>query len=245
MSRLSTALITRVVWPVAGAENYAPCTSGEEAPPGALDVCPFPHARMVDGAYVDNSGIVAALAELERRFPLAPAYRIVASLANGCAPPLTMANCSSSTEGLFANPPGARSGRRYPSTPGQLFQTKEGYLAPSPQIFAESSPKWQAHGAASSFRTLTVNATTVENRAFGIRGGKEVSLFVLFGNAQHCQMVLAPDASEEKVEACAAFADEVRDFLFGMGLPPGVPIANYTWPASAPVDGDGEAGAQV
>merc|ERR1712086_545314 len=72
----------------------------------------------------------------------------------------------------------------YPGEPGAAMNDYYyGYEMYSPQIFAEKVPAdWITHGEDTTYRTLSVTVTTVENKVFGIRGGDTVELLVIFGN---------------------------------------------------------------
>ncbi|KAJ1638686.1 hypothetical protein T492DRAFT_833436 [Pavlovales sp. CCMP2436] len=204
------------IWPKFNMDQYAVCTSGSS------DTCEFTHGRMIDGAYTDNLGLVGTLASLQRSSLDARAYRLVASYANSCAGKVTMANCyrqASSLEQLFANNGNVSpSGYYYPGTPGSTYvsEANRGIIMLSPQIFAESlPPSWQAHGS-SVFRTLTLELTTVDNPAYGIKGGSKVTLFVIHGNVgPSCPTSIPPggDASA----ACETLASGMEQFVKGFG----------------------------
>jgi len=221
----SRTTLTEYLWPIIGAENYAPCSSGDPSS------CDFPSSRLMDGSYTDNLGVVAAIVDLQRRYPLAPSFRLFVSFANSCAStgPLTMASCvpnDNSLERLFANPPMSQSGSLYPSTPGGVYTTAQppvGILELSQQIFAEASPdEWDSHGP-SAFRTMTVDVTTVDNLAYGVHAGSNVTLLVFFGNAgTSCPTMVMPDAETQKIQACAALSSGSREFVLGLGKAPSI-----------------------
>jgi adhesin HecA-like repeat protein len=215
-------------WPILSLEAQAPCSDG------SLHECRFPHVRLMDGVYYENTAIVAALVELQRR--AGPDHgaelRLFASVANSCEPAKVaegVAGCTTNNgynqiEMLFANLPVAPTGERYPSEAGAAYRVGglggplEGTLAYDARVFAERLPAdWRAHGG-SAFRTLTLNATTVDNPASGVRAGSRVTLLVLFGNVPpSCPVAQPPGVDDETVAACAALADGVCAFVRGMG----------------------------
>jgi hypothetical protein len=81
---------------------------------------------------------------------------------------------------------------------------------------------WQAHGS-SVFRTLTLELTTVENRAYGVKGGSKVTLLAIHGNAgPSCPTSIPPggDASA----ACETLASGMAEFVKGLNR---TKIADY------------------
>ena len=175
--------------------------------------------------YSDNLGLAATLSALQRANPAARAFRLVSSFSNSCTGAVSMSNCNTydnSLERLFANPPTAPSGSHYPSTPGALYAsqvkgpTPAGIIMFSQQIFAETSPEWSAHGP-SVFRTLAVELTTVDNVAFGVKGGSKVTLLALYGNVgPTCPTIITPGAVKP-TEACMTLASGMQQFVEGLG----------------------------
>mmetsp|Transcript_47668 Transcript_47668/g.111255 ORF Transcript_47668/g.111255 Transcript_47668/m.111255 type:complete len:434 (-) Transcript_47668:316-1617(-) len=204
------------IWPKFNMDQYAVCTSGSS------DTCEFTHGRMIDGGYTDNLGLVGTLSSLQRASPNARAYRLVASYANSCAGKVTMANCYrqvNSLEQLFANNGNASpSGYYYPGTPWSTYvsEANSGIIMLLLQIFAESlPPSWQAHGS-SVFRTLTLELTTVDNPAYGIKGGSKVTLFVIHGNVgPSCPTSILPRGDDSA--ACETLASRMEQFVKGFG----------------------------
>lgn len=221
-------VLTDILWPEFNMENYAVCASG------SASTCEAPHGRMIDGGFADNMGLAATLSTMQQANPTLNQFKLVASFSNSCTGTLNMSNCNyydNSLERLFANVQSAPSGSRYPSTPGAVYAsqakgpTPTGLFSLSQQIFAETSPDWSEHGP-SVFRTMVVEVTTVDNGAYGIRGGSNVTLFVLFGNVgPSCPTVIIPGAIEPTA-ACMTLATGMQQFVQGMGRAP--TIGSYT-----------------
>jgi len=76
-------------------------------------------------------------------------------------------------------------------------------------------PSWQAHGS-SVFRTLTLELTTVDNPAYGIKGGSKVTLFVIHGNVgPSCPTSILPRGDDSA--ACETLASRMEQFVKGFG----------------------------
>lgn len=209
----------KFLWPIAGIQNLATCTTGE------FTRCDRPSWYFLDGGYTDNGAVITSLVKLQRQYPQASRYKLFASFSNSCRGDLSISNCNdfdNSMERLFANQRVAPSGSRYPSTPGTLYTnlnrgpTPTGTLSFSQQVFAESAPDWSAHGD-TVFRTMVLDLTTVDNPVFGVRGGSNVRLMVVYGNVgNQCPTLVLPDGPASQVEACASLADGMRQFYVDM-----------------------------
>jgi hypothetical protein len=167
-------------WPILSLEDLAPCSDG------SLHECHFPSTRLMDGYYFDNSGLVAALVELQGRGP-ARELRLFASIANTCerAKVATgMTGCAvdrgdQQIEMLFANLPVAPSGVRYPSEPGATYRVGdavytplEGTLALSARVFADSGSETSSSSSSSDSSSST---SSMRSSSFDMSGARQLA----------------------------------------------------------------------
>jgi hypothetical protein len=148
-------------------------------------------ARLVDGAYIDNTSVAYGLRELQRSYGIAEPFEITLLL-NSTSDPVTglpIANGSAIVPGDIAKLFGFDgSGNRTTNgliDPGLVPGLKQ--LVPTPWVFnANTASSMSAQGFSYSadngsftIQSYDFSVTTVDNPAFGIRGGQQGTFRVI------------------------------------------------------------------
>lgn len=162
---LST-LSTRHLDPAARAADMAPCANTQETTTDwEARACPFPHPRLVDGAYVDNLATAQPLGQLQRRHPARTPLRAILVSSTTSPDPMRPIK-DTNVANLFTDGGHNLAG---------------GLSSPSAVIFAA---KWKdittRHLSSTTYVNVReVSTMTVENTAFGVAGGSPVDLLIL------------------------------------------------------------------
>jgi hypothetical protein len=152
----------------------------------ASETCEFPAAMTMDGCYSDNLALALNVGYQQRKYP-GKKLRFMAVTSNMCNR-TSDPTCYNSVQGssfrsFFADSPypNIEGGWFYSTDPNEMYQVP----GPNRQIFSESITDMQALGQQTGVGGMTLvtgTFTTVDNTAFGVAAGTEVSLVVLMVN---------------------------------------------------------------
>lgn len=161
--------------------------------------CDFPHTRLADGAYSDNTAAAQAVGALQRKGGRRAPLRFIVSSSYSCSVPLDPDACIASISDvamLFGDAAGA----------GNLVGT------PAQQVFAAS---WidvrhalrRLEGTEGVLHT-SFSTTTVANEYYGVVAGSPIDILLLHGAAD-APVTLGISSTDVQIDALGNFGKDV------------------------------------